>query len=101
MKKNFNKLISHSLSTYPCDRIVLRVNKNQSHLIEPHYYTGYCISRNFREKIFSQISLRQTFCEFLFSWIVQKELHKVEPIKGPINKLTIVIIHQSSAHFTA
>ena len=27
----------------------------------------YCISRNFREKIFSRIWLKQTFCKFLYS----------------------------------
>ena len=39
-----------------------------------------CVSRNFRRKIFSQIWLRQTFREFLFSWLSKRSciLHRVD-----------------------
>ena len=60
------------------------------------------ISRNFCEKIFSGIWLKQTFREFLFSTIVQRELYILESV-GPISKFTIMTIvakHQS-AHFPA
>ena len=58
-----------------------------------NYFTYYCINRNYRE--FGTDILRV----FIFV-IVQMELHIVEPI-GPMSKLTIVTIHQSSTHFPA
>ena len=91
------KLLNFGFGMLFCLTICLKIGDT---ILPNSGFGRYCISRNFHEKIFSRIWLKQTFCEFLFSRLYKGSLHIIESV-GPMSKLTIVTKHQSLAHFSA
>ena len=83
----------------PVDKIDPAVEKKmeKNETIIRTIISSYCRSRNFQRRIFSQIWLKQTFREFLFSSLCKGScnLYRVDHLSKPIN----VPNQPFSAHF--